>query len=130
MYYVCDTIPDYVTIELIDDLNRKLIDTKDHIVIYQTLWTGEGWRKNLWLTHKVDGPAVIVYDSNFEKVLREQYYYFGRMHRIGAPAYISYLFSGEVIYESYCIAGESCNDELQYLVALENFKNKELENEL
>ena len=53
------------------------------------------------------------------------YFNKGHVHRLDGPAYISYLHDGKICYQSYFIDNISYNDELQFLVAIENFKNKE-----
>lgn len=125
-HLIDDPLPDHIIIEQIDNLNRKLIDTKEQTIIYETLYKsskdGEYW---IWLSNKSDGPAEINYINNFKTIHRIIYFNKGHVHRLDGPAYISYLHDGKICYQSYFIDNISYNDELQFLVAIENFKNKE-----
>ena len=37
-HLIDDPLPDHIIVEQIDDLNRKLIDTKEQTIIYETLY--------------------------------------------------------------------------------------------
>lgn len=125
-YLIDEKLPDHIIVEQIDDLNRKLIDTKEKTITYETLYkTCKFHEYYIWLTNKLDGPAEIHYFDDFKTINREIYYYKGNMHRIDGPAWISYLQDGKIYYERYFVDNVSCDDELQFLVAIENFKNKE-----
>ncbi len=125
-YLIDEKLPDHIIVEQIDDLNRKLIDTKEKIITYETLYrtvkNGEYW---IWLTNKSDGPAEINYRDDFETINRIIYFNKGNVHRLDGPAYISYLYDGKICYQSYFIDNTRYDDELQFLVAIENFKNKQ-----
>ena len=95
-----DPLPDYIIVEQIDNLNRKLIDTKEQTIIYETLYKsskdGEYW---IWLSNKSDGPAEINYINNFKTIHRIIYFNKGHVHRLDGPAYISYLHDGKICYQ-------------------------------
>lgn len=127
-YLIDEKLPDHIIVEQIDDLNRKLIDTKEKTITYETLYkTHKLHEYCIWLANKLDGPAEIHYFDDFKTINREIYYYKGSIHKIDGPAWVSYLQDGEICYERYLVDNISCDNELQFLVAIENFKNKEEE---
>jgi hypothetical protein len=48
-----------------------------------------------------DGPAARICDAATGRLIREEYYHYGKLHRIGGPAYLEYREDGSLLLESW-----------------------------
>jgi len=69
----------------------------------------EYWFNNI--LHRLDGPAIIAYDSIINgDILEETYYNKGILHRLDGPAFIMYD-NGNIIREEYWLNGNEYTKE-------------------